>query len=801
MEKRTCLLFILLLFFLPGLIAQNLQEATNVEVSKLSDQQIQLIINEVNARGLTIEQAAQMAQLQGASAIQVEELKKRISEMQQQNSQTEKTDIQPLLEKTKSSAKDKLSVKKSKEPTPIEQLIYGFQFFNTETISFEPPVNIPTPSTYAVGIGDELTITVWGASQKTYKLKVETSGAITIPDVGTVTVSGLEFNKVRELIRKRLITIYQGMTGNDPNTFCEVTLSNMRSIVVTVIGEANFPGSYTLPATASAFNALYLAGGPNANGSFRSIKVIRDNKTISTIDVYDFLINGHTTANIQLRDQDVLYIPVYEKRITTSGAFKRTGFFELIGHETLADLVRFTGGFGEKALNSQVSVTRITGREKKLLDINHSIFDSFILQNGDSVYSAKVINRFENRVSISGAVYLPGQYELSEGLTLSGLIDKAQGLKESYYSRGMIIRLQSDLSPIIVPFDLDDMKNGGNNPNLQREDRIVINDRFKMQQKQTLQIFGEVQRPGEYEYAGQMTLKDLIIKAGGFNEAASESFIELARRHTYSESEQILDEMVKLYQFDINRNLGLDQTADTFYLKPFDYVYVRRAPSYQEQRTVYITGEVRYPGAYSIGSKSERVSDLIKRAGGLMPTAYIKGANMKRVNQQAEQNIDILEKTIEDTLLAKVENQITDGQLELRLERILKEPGTEFDYLLKDGDQINIPEFSQEVRISGEIRNPIGLAFENGKSLKYYVDRNGGFGEKASKRKVFVIYSDGTTQVTRNLIWPIYPVIEPGCQIIIPPKVEKIRIDNTGKWLSVASTMASILLVISNLTK
>ena len=298
-----------------------------------------------------------------------------------------------------------------------------------------------------------------------------------------------------------------------------------------------------------------------------------------------------------------------------------------------------------------------------------------------------------------------------------------------------------------------------------------------------------------------MTLKDLILLAGGFNEAASESFIELARRHNYKESEQILDELVKLYQFNIDRDLKIEDKGDQFVLEPFDYVYIRKAPSYNTQRTVYISGEVHFPGAYSIGSKKERVSDLVKRAGGIMPNAFIRGANMKRNNKQTEQSLNVLKSVFGDSLLTKAETQITNSQQELQLEKILKNPGTEFDYLLKDGDEIFIPEFSQEVRISGEIRSPMGLAYENGRSLKYYVERNGGFGEKAHKSKVFVIYSDGTTKVTQNFLWPSYPVIEPGCQVVIPPKPKRIKVDSTGKWLAFASTLASVLIAISTFSK
>jgi protein involved in polysaccharide export with SLBB domain len=800
-------LFLVILFLFTGVFSTMAQDPTAVKVEELSDRQIQTIINEVNARGLTIEQAAQMAKFQGASEEQIEEIKKRIEELEtgvklpDEKDETKKSTLKSKKEKSTEDLITEDEGKSKKEKVTIsekQKQIFGYQLFNSENLSFEPSVNIPVPQNYILGIDDEITISVWGNNQKTYQLKVLTNGAVNIPDIGLVYVSGMEYIKAKELIKRRLTAIYSNMGGANPSTYADVTVSNTRSIKVNVIGEAMIPGTYTLPSTSSAFNALYLSGGPNENGSFRNVQVIRDNKTVQTIDVYDFILNANTSSNIQLREQDIIYVPVYEKRVCASGEFKRKGLFELKENEKIADLMKYSGGFTEKAYKSQLSVTRYTEKEKKVLDISNSIFDSFVCNNGDSIVASEIIDRYENRVSISGAVFRPGTYELTEGLTLSGLIKKAQGVKESSFNRGMILRLKEDLTPMSLSFELDKVLKGEGDIELKREDQVVIQDIFKMKEKMTVQIFGEVQRPGEYEYAENMTLKDLIFKSGGFSESASESFIELARRHSYEESTQVADELVKLYQFNIDRELKIDAESDKFILKPFDYIYVRSAPSYHKQRTVYITGEVRYPGPYSIGSKNERVSDLIKRAGGLMPNAFVKGANMKRANKQAEQNIDVLEAAIEDSMLTKVETQLKNTQLELRLESILKNPGTEFDYLLKDGDQINIPEFSQEVRISGEIRNPIGLAYESGRPLKYYIERNGGFGEKADKSKVFVIYCDGTTKVTRNFLGPVYPPIEPGCQIVIPKKEEKARIDDTGKWLGIASTLATVLLAINS---
>ena len=799
MKKISLFIGVLICFY--ASVTLQAQNPASINVNNLSDQQIQQIVTQVNARGLTIDQAAQMAQMQGATPVQIEQLKRRIQELN--FSKADST----INQTTKKSQKNKLnkevySEKAIVETTPENKRIFGFQFFNSDKLTFEPPVNMPTPQNYILGIDDELTVSIWGASQQTYQLPINTNGAINIPDIGQIYVSGMEFVKAKELIKKHLISIYQGMNGPNPNTYADVSISNLRSIKVNVIGEVMAPGTYTLPSTASAFNALYLSGGPNENGSFRNIQLIRDNKIAKIIDVYDYMINANMDGNIQLREQDIIYIPTYQKRVEATGAFKRTGIFELSEKEKLSDLIRYLGGFTDQAFKAQLSLTRITDTEKKVIDINQSIYESFVPNNGDSIVASEVIKRFENRINISGAVFRPGTYELTEGLTLSGLIKKAQGVTENYFSsRGLIVRLQNNLAPMTLSFNVDDILKGTNDIKLQREDQVIIQDIFSMRQKRTIQILGEVQNPGEFAFSDNMTLKDLIFKAGGFTEAASESFIELARRHNYAESNLMSDELVKLYQFNIDRKLNLDAKGDTLHLQPFDYIYVRKAPSYHQQRTVYISGEVRYPGAYSIGSKKERVSDLLKRSGGLMPDAFIKGARMKRNNPDSIQKAEILRNNLPDTLITKAEKQISSDKLELRLDDILRNPGSAFDYMLKDGDEIIIPEVSQEVRISGEVQNPIGLAYQSGKSLKYFINRSGGFSDNAQKRKTFVIYSDGTTQVTRSFFGRNYPTVEPGCQIIVPQKPEKQRTDQTGKWLGIASTMATVAIAIATLVK
>lgn len=797
MTKCKTFKLIWLISLLACYLIPSAQVPNNVNVNDLSDQQVQQIVDEITERGLTMEQAIDLARIRGASPTQISQLQSRIRELRN----TGQTSAGKTVQHSDTSVlqADTLSQKAVITPSPRNKQIFGFNFFNSQNLTFEPSVNIPIPESYVLGINDQLVINIWGASQQTYRLTVDNNGSIQIPDLGPVQVAGLEFREAESRIRQRLVAIYSGMGGDRPNTFAEIGISNLRSIKVNVIGEVNAPGTYTLPATASAFNALYLSGGPNENGSFRNIQVIRQNKVIAQIDVYDFLIHANTDNNITLRDQDILFIPTYNKRVAATGTFKREGYYELNDQESLNDLLSYTGGFSEQAYQKRLSITRKTATQLRVLDVTQGEFANFIPQNGDSIVAGEIISRYENRVSISGAVFRPGTFELSEGMTLSELIEKADGVKESVYSnRGVIIRLGQDLSPQTVAFHVPDILNGTDDLPLQREDQVIIQDIFSMREARFVRIYGQVLSPGQYPYRENMSLKDLLFLAGGFTEAASESFIELARRRDRQAASEMSDQLATLYQFTIGRDLVINQEDAQFKIRPYDYIYVRKAPSYNKQRTVTIQGEVAYPGPYSIASKSERVSDLLKRSGGLTPHAYTKGAILKRMRDDDEIIKQSMQTALDDSLLQSADEQMAESyKLELRLESILAQPGSIYDYVLREGDEIIVPEVTQEVRISGEVLNPIGLAYQENKSLKYYINRSGGFSSDAKKGKVFVIYSDGTTKVTKGLFKRNYPSAEPGSQIVVPQKPERPEGDQTSRWLSIASAFSSIAIAVA----
>jgi len=779
-------------------IFYSAQAQSNIDVNSLSDQQIQTLVQQASQQGLSMEQAIQMAKAQGATQSQIDQLTKRINGSNS-NGNTDAKSNGNSNKNQKGDNRTTYSTKADIETNAKIKKIFGFQLFNSENLTFEPSVNIPIPKDYVLGVNDELTINISGASQQIYELAIDANGAIYIPGVGPIYLQGINFEEARRMIKRRLTSIYYGMSGSTPNTWADVSITNLRSIKVNVIGEVMAPGTYTLPATASAFNALYLSGGPNENGSFRNIRVIRNDKVIKLVDVYEYLLNGEAKSNIALRDQDIIYIPTYECRVDVEGAFKRNGFYELKKGEPLNDLIRFAGGFSSNAYKTSLSVSRITETQRKVLDVNSKQYPVFLPENGDSITAGVVLNRFENRVSITGAVFRPGTYSLLPDMKLSDLIQKAQGLKENVFTnRGLLIRLGKDLTPSSLSFDVSDIKSGKSDIVLQREDSVIIQDITGLREKRFVRIFGEVQNEGEYPYNEQMTINDLIFQAGGLKEAASESFIEISRRHSYQDAASLSNSLVELFQFKINRDLRLMDSDKRFIMSAFDYVYVRKAPSYFEQKTVSIEGEVLYPGQYSIRSKNEKISDLIRRAGGLTPHAYVKGATLFRNPEKEMQDTSIFQNLRKDTLMSQATEHLTNGRVEIQLDKIMKDTTCLYNYHLKESDRILIPEISEEVRVAGAILNPVGLAYEPRRSAKYYIDRSGGFSDNANNRKVYVIYSDGTTKVAKSFIGTRYPLVQPGSKIIVPEKAVKQRTDST-KWLALASTFASIAVAIATI--
>ncbi len=799
--------FITLLFLfataVPLLAQTGNVNPASVDVNNLSDSQIDRIIREIQSRGLSEDEAITLAKAQGASQTQIDQLTVRIQQRQMGGSdltQTNNYSTSTGFDNTTSTALKPLSTPKALfKASKKSQKIFGFQLFNSDKLTFEPAVNIPVPHSYILGIGDQITVNVWGASQTTYQLKVDKNGSVIIPDVGPVAVAGLPFDRAKEMIRRKLTAIYSGMAEETPNTWAEVSIGTIRSIKVNVIGEINVPGTYTLPATASAFNALYLSGGPNEFGSFREIRLIRDGQTIKVIDVYDYIINGDPSADVQLRDQDILYVPTYKNRVETVGELKRKALFEVKGNETLADLIRFAGGFTENAYANTLSVTRNSDKEKEVKTVTQDQFGSFLLQNGDIVRTDTILNRFTNRVSINGAVFHPGNYELTQGMKLSDLIKKADGVKEEAYQiRGVIARLKEDHTYDNISFSLQNILKGNEDLPLQREDSVVIRSIYDMREAYTVNIMGQVQNPEQFSYRDNMTLGDLIFMAGGFLEDADITSIELSRRLTYDEAAKVSQKLNKIFLFNITRDLKMTPEDAAFKLEPFDEVYVRRAPGFRDQGIVTVNGEVTYTGAYSISDKDERISDIIERAGGLIPGAYAKGATLMRERKLSEAELQMRKQLMKkDSLLKDSLETKQIFAVGIELDKILANPGSEYDLLVQPGDELNIPRLLQIVKVSGSVMNPIAMTFDKKYSMREYISRAGGYADIAKRSKSYVLYPNGTTAAKKSWLSGS-PRVTPGSEIIVPTKPEK-KEDNTMKWVSVGSTVASLAISIATM--
>ena len=785
----------------PEVYGQGKVNAATVDVTSFNDTQIQRIIQEIQSRGLTNEQAVELARAQGANQTQIDQLMSRVQQLQITN----QGKINPVSTPVTGANAAYINYSSTKAPVKVSEKtkkIFGYQLFNSENLTFEPAVNVPVSKNYILGVGDQLSINVWGASQMVYQVTIDKNGAITIPDVGPVYLANISLEKGKSMIQSRLMTIYNGMAGDHPNTWAEVAIGGVHAIKINVLGELNAPGTYTLPATASAFNALYLSGGPNENGSFREIKLIRDGVTINTIDIYDFLVNADPSSNVQLREQDILFVPNYKSHVEIDGEVKQKGIFETREGETISDLIRFAGGFSGEAYTHSLSVVRNTDREREIRTVENKEFSKFTLQNGDLVKASAILDRFNNRVSILGAVFHPGSFELTPGMKLSDLVKKADGLREdAFLNRGLLTRLKEDYTPENISFNLKDVMDGSHDIILLKEDRVTISSIFQMREARTITISGQVLKPQSFDFLDNMTLSDLIVKAGGFREEADLSVVEVSRRLSYDEASKVTDKMNNIFQFTLTRDLKLSPGDAIFKLQPFDEVFVRRAPGYRDQGTFYISGEVLYDGTFAITGKNERISDAIKRAGGLIPGAFTKGATLTRTNKMTAVELEKRKQLIlsDSTLKTPLLTDKESYSVGIELEKILTNPGTSIDLLLQPGDVINIPRELQTIKVTGSVMNPLALTYDKNLSLNQYISMAGGYSDRASKGRVYVIYPNGTMKSRSGFIFRRTPRIAPGSEIIVPKKPERKNSDDTLKWISIGSGLSTLSIAIITL--
>ncbi len=791
----------LVLFFVLGVASVQAQsvdpssvDVKSVKVDELTDAQVLRMVQEMEKRGLSEQQAIALAQARGMSQEQITKLRQRINEVKltggagvnQQGREVSSFNEFGMVE----------SVKMPVDSAVVDQRIFGFSFFNNDKLTFEPNINLPVPPSYVLGPGDEVVIEVWGVSQQSYTILVDKNGFINIPNIGPIQVGSLTQEEAQKRIHNKLTSIYSDLKSSNPKTFVSINIGAVKSIKVNVIGEVFMPGTYTVPGTATAFNALYLAGGPSKEGSFRTIQVIRNSKVVAKLDVYEFLIRGKSNVNVSLSDGDVILVPTYEKRVKVGGEFKRSGIFEAKGDEKVSDMIEYAGGFTEDAYTHRVELYRTTSRQRAFKDVLAKEYAEVMLESGDSVFAGKVLERFENKVSIEGAVYRPGNYELTEGLSLKQLIDNADGVREDVFlNRGLVTRLMDDLTLQNITFNVGEILRGENDIILKREDLITISSIDDLREIRTVQIFGEVQYPGEFDYNQDMNLSDLVFKAGGFKESASEAFIEISRRLSYEEAQKAGDKIAHVYQFTISRDLKMNGEDAMFVLSPYDQVFVRRSPSYEDKAVVNVMGEVNYAGQFSLTSKKERVSTVIQRAGGLSPNAYAKGAMLTRKIEVSQKVKRLREQLIaSDTSL--VFDDLGFDVVSIDLDKIIKQPGSKDDIFLQDGDELVIPRQLQTVKVTGGVLNPLSVSYIEGKSLKHYVQSGGGFDLRAKKGKSYVIYPNGAAASTKSfLFFRNYPKVMPGSEIVVPQKPEREPIPATA-WIAMASALASLSLTI-----
>lgn len=708
----------------------------------------------------------------------------------------------------------------------LRRRIFGYNLFNTVKFDPTPAINIATPSNYVLGPNDQLLIDIYGAYQAMYKPIVTPDGYITIERIGLIYVTGSTIEQVKEKVTSRLSKIYVGLgtyNGYPANTFLNVSLGNIRSIKVTVSGEVIAPGTYTLSSLSTTLNALYACGGPNEIGTYRKINVIRNNKVISTFDLYELLMNGYAKNNIILQDQDVIQVLPYFSRIAVQGNTKRNGLFELVDDEKLNKVIEYAGGFNAYAYHHRLKVYRNTSRERRIIDVMENDFNNFKVQSGDSVVIERVLERYENMVTVNGAIFRPGEYSLESNTTLTKLIGSAEGLKgEALTGRVTIIRTREDMIVENISVNYDDIIKGkATDVVLKREDIVQVPSIFDLTEPAYVRIQGAINNPLaeegiEMPFLRNMTIEDVLVKVGGLSESASLARVEVVRRKRNVDPTAANAQISDTYNFNISSDLKVDKTGDNFVLYPFDEIFIRKSPNYVKQTFVEIQGEVIFPSTYGIKSKTEKISDLIQRAGGLSPQAYLEGATLVRQIQLSEIEIAQRRKAVNEITNSVKGNQAiqvedvdaaTVSSIGIDLKKIIENPGSEEDMVLQDGDLIRIPKRLETVRIQGEVLYPTTVKYLDRNSFSNYISHAGGFTKKSLRSKSYVLYANGSVDRTRRFLFiNLYPHVAPGSEIIIPQKTATTQqqiAQVQGLFATVAGTITTLvsILAIFRLTK
>ncbi|MBZ9786747.1 SLBB domain-containing protein [Psychroflexus sp. CAK57W] len=780
--KHIVIVFLVVIACSSSLFGQEfLQKGdlSQVKASQFSEQELRQINQELEANQMSFQEAQLVAEGKGMPKAEIAKLKARLESLPKQSESAElKGEDEKAYEKLQDSLKtydgyqESGALTKDLDRLDEKNRVFGSELFTTKNLSFEPNQNQTTPANYILGPGDQLEIVLSGEQQFTFTGRVSTNGKLIIPNVGVVFVSGLQFEAAVSRIKLEMQKIFSSLRTGDSRL--SVTVSNYRSIFVTIIG-AKQPGNYKVSSMSTVFNALHIAGGPNALGSYRAIELIRDNEVIRTIDLYDFLTKGDQSDNLALQDNDIIRIPTFKGRIDLKGEFKNPGIYEILPGEDLDQIINYASGFTEDAYLNRILVRQKTDNELRIEDLNSKNYKSYLPLAGDEVIVAGILNRYENRVQIKGAVYRPGDYSLKEGETLkvSDLIEKADGVKENVFlPKASLIRQKKDLTTEYIDIDLQAVLSGEESSNLelQREDILVVFYDETLLESFTNTIEGEVREPGIYPYSEDKTLYDLLLEAGYFTEKASQKVIVYRR---IISDDYIPADQEKLINFQLEIDPQNPEKAANFMLMPQDHVIVRKIVSYEVPSMVTLEGEVLYPGQYALIKENEKLTDFIKRSGGFTDLAFLKSVRILR----------------------------NDKIIPIDWSEIEKSKGTADIFTLEPGDVVQVPKRSQTVVVEGSVMLETEVIYKKNRRLRYYLKNAGGVADDGMKRKTFIIYPNGSAANTKSFLgFKSYPKVQPGSRIVVPAKPEREGLDVT-QIIGLASTLASLAAIIFGITR
>jgi protein involved in polysaccharide export with SLBB domain len=776
--------FIVLVSTLNCSEAQDLLKAQNlssVKIDALTDDQIAQFKQQLAQSGLSESQAEQLALQRGLPMAEISKLRARLANTGATNTANKsvlpaKNNFSRTVDSTTISSYT-INTKQSR--------VFGSELFNNPTPMFEPNLRLATPKNYVLGPDDELAVDIFGYQEANYRLQISPEGSVNIPYIGIVPVVGLTIEQATKRIKDKMTKNGYASLANG-NTQLQVSVGKIRNIKVTIIGMAVKPGSYSIPSLSTVFNALYAAGGITENGSFRQIELIRNNKLLLKLDAYDFLLKGDQSKNVRLEDQDVIRIPPVQTQVAISGEVKKEGLFEMLSNNNLQQLLEYAGGFTNNAYTAAVQINEIAGIQRSIKDVAESQYKNFVLKRGDSVIVEKVLDKLNNSVTISGAVYKPGIYEYSNGITLTQLIQKAAGLKEeAFKERGLIVRRNdSTFTKQSISFNLGDiLQNKAQNIVLKNYDEVIIGSKDSLKKTYSITIEGEVKNPGVYPYFEGVLLSDIIFLANGFTDASASNKIEISRRTSVEDTSATIAKVIEAATAE-----NLQYSNNGIQLQPWDVIAVRKKANYQAQISVQINGEVKYPGKYVLVEKNERVSSLIKRAGGTTVDAFTDAASLVRLNnaynkEVANEQIKRIQKSTKDSSNALLENaEKSTIKVGLNLPYILNNPNSLEDVVLQEGDVLVMPKQKNEVKVSGQVMLPSEVVYNKDYGLKDYITKAGGYTESARYSRTYVLYPNGSaSRVKRFLFFKNYPAIKPGSEILVPAMLER-----SGKGLSTA---------------